>query len=288
MSEQFKRTVLAACRRLLRPVARLMLAAGITWKEFAEQAKSVFVDVATREYGIGGRPTNASRVSILTGLSRREVARLRNASEEADAALPAKTTDATRVLSGWHQDPDYADDAGRPRPLPVEGPAPSFQSLHRRHGGDIPASAMLKELVKVGAVRRLDDGRVEAAMRFYMPTRLDPELALRAGAVMEDLGDTVTFNLTQATDGGTRFEGRASEFGFAPGTEAEFRTYLEQRGMAFLEEIDAWLAAHRAPADAARTTPVRLGVGVYQIHQEPQAPLPRRRTRTRSPEGSSS
>ena len=65
----------SACRTLLRPIALILLRGGITWKEFAELSKSVFVSVATDEFGIRGRPTNVSRVSILTGISRKEVNR---------------------------------------------------------------------------------------------------------------------------------------------------------------------------------------------------------------------
>ena len=76
--------VLAGCRVLLRPVVRLLLKSGITWKEFAEVAKSVFVEVATREFGIRGRPTNTSRVAILTGINRHDVAKQRELLERGD------------------------------------------------------------------------------------------------------------------------------------------------------------------------------------------------------------
>ena len=67
-----------ACHHLLRPVVRMLLRSGITWKDFAELSKGVFVEVAREDYGLRGRPTNSSRVALLTGLSRREVARVRD------------------------------------------------------------------------------------------------------------------------------------------------------------------------------------------------------------------
>jgi len=73
--------MLKACRAMLRPIVRLLLKNGVMWKEFAEVSKNVYVDVAGSEYGISGRQTNASRVSILTGLSRREVKRQRHLRE---------------------------------------------------------------------------------------------------------------------------------------------------------------------------------------------------------------
>jgi hypothetical protein len=69
--------VVQTCRVLLRPIASLLLKCGMTWREFAEVSKSVFVAVASQDFGLNGRPTNVSRVSILTGVSRKEIARVR-------------------------------------------------------------------------------------------------------------------------------------------------------------------------------------------------------------------
>ena len=81
-----------ACRRLMRPIARMMLRAGITWKEFSELAKQSYIEVAGNDYGIAGRQTNASRVALMTGLSRREVKRVRELLEaETPEAAPGKS-----------------------------------------------------------------------------------------------------------------------------------------------------------------------------------------------------
>ena len=69
--------VVQTCRVLLRPIASLLLKCGMTWREFSELSKGVFVAVASDEHGLNGRPTNVSRVSILTGVSRKEIARVR-------------------------------------------------------------------------------------------------------------------------------------------------------------------------------------------------------------------
>lgn len=58
-----KAAVLVALAVVFEPVVRLMLRSGITWKEFSELSKAKFVEVAGAEFGIRGRPTNASRVT---------------------------------------------------------------------------------------------------------------------------------------------------------------------------------------------------------------------------------
>src|SRR5262245_38635031 len=105
--------------KVLEPVIRLMLRWGVSWKEFSELSKARFVAVATSDYGIRGRPTNASRVAILTGIDRREVRKLREAGDTA----PAKGyhSKAAQVLSAWHHEADFLDSAGHPAALAVDG-----------------------------------------------------------------------------------------------------------------------------------------------------------------------
>jgi len=135
----------------LRPIARWLLRSGVTWKEFADLSRGVFVVTASEEFGIRGRPTNVSRVALLTGQSRRDVRRLLACARSAvpDAADEA-LNHASRVLSGWHLDADFLEPDGRPRTLPADGPGPSLEHLLRRYAGDIPTTALVKELQKTG------------------------------------------------------------------------------------------------------------------------------------------
>src|SRR6056297_161204 len=238
-NDNFKTAVIAALRQLIRPIARLMLYAGVPWREFAEHVKQEFVAVATAEFGVNGRPTNVSRVSLLTGIARKEVRRLRELSEA------EKGTD------------------GKALEMPLKGPAPSFEALHRRCGCDIPETTMLKELVRAGAVR-IEDERVRALTRYYMPSALDAESVLRAGSVIEDLGETVTFNLRNRPKGRTRFEARATNDAVRADQAAAFDLFVRERAMAFLEEIDGWLTRHQATGDEPA---VRMGIGVFRIHE---------------------
>jgi hypothetical protein len=263
-----KAQVAAACRQLLRPIVRLLLKAGMNWKEFAELSKTAFIDVATREFGIRGRPTNASKVALMTGINRHEVRRQQEQLEAAAPPVPTYMGAAQRVLSGWHQDPDYVDEGGAPRLLPESGPAPSFQSLCRRYAGDMPASALLREFRRVGAVRDDEDGRVCAVMRTYIQARLDPEKILRAGSVLEDLGNTVVFDLTAPATARLRFERRAENAMIDLRDVPEFQDFLEREGMAFLERVDEWLTKHESNDLTAPGARVRLGVGVYHLQDE--------------------
>lgn len=267
--EDHKSDVLAACRLLLRPVVRMLLRAGVTWKEFADLCKTAFVEIATQDYGLKGRPTNVSRVAILTGLNRREVKRQRDIIAADEPQANVKLNHATRVLSGWYQDEDFLGKDGQPLSLPLEGEGATFAGLLERYAGDIPAGAMLKELKLVGAVEETSYGRLRALTRYYMPLPMDPETVLRAGGVLRDLGTTINYNLSREAQTPSRFEGRASNALIDPAAAAEFRDFLESKGQAFLEEIDDWLSAHEIDGDPSADVPgVRLGAGVYMIEDD--------------------
>src|ERR1700746_3578173 len=113
-SRELRARILDALGRLLEPIVLLLLKSGITWREFADLAKVKFVQVATREFGIRGRPTNASRVAILTGIDRRDVRKLRAAAAEKAVVGPTFLSKPTQVLDGWFHDPNFRTASGEP------------------------------------------------------------------------------------------------------------------------------------------------------------------------------
>lgn len=260
--ENAKQVALDALRLMFRPVARILLRAGITWRELAEVCKLTLVEVATEEFGIRGRPTNISRVAIMTGISRREVRRLRDRLEDASVADFTRMNSATRVLSGWFTDPDFSMAGNSPLPLGAAGESPSFEALCARYCGDVAPSTMLKELKRVGAVEESADGTLSARMRVYMPVHMDPEQVLTSGSVLEDLGDTVAYNLHREEGDLPRFERRATNTEMPARVVPEFKDFLDREGQAFLERVDAWLSEHE---DTKSDSQVRLGLGTYWI-----------------------
>jgi hypothetical protein len=249
---------------LLRPVVLLLLKCGMTWKEFSDLSKLVFVDVATEKFGIRGRPTNVSRVSILTGISRKEIARQR---KQLNAAIPSRnfrTNDATRLLSGWFQDAEFCDRNGIPLPLQERGAAHSFETLFQRYGGDTPFQTLLKELKSAGSIAVDAQGRLTAIRRYHMPAAMSDENIRLFGTNLFDHALTLERNVA-GRPGQGRLEGYATEDRIRTSDAAEFRNFVNERGQRFLEEIDAWLHQHRITGDDTASQPVRLGAGVYAI-----------------------
>ncbi len=251
----------SACRLLLQPVASFLLKCGLTWRQFSAISKSVFVEVASREYGLAGRPTNISRVAILTGIGRKDVKKLREAAQP--SGVRDKATGATAVLSGWHQDAHFLTDKGKPKVLTVDKGPHSFFVLCERYAGDIPAVAMLKELKRVGAIAH-DDDKLRVTSRSYVPGPSDPQWVMSAAHTLQDLGDNLSYNLNAGADKPSRFLGRAMNSHINAGDVPAFHDFLEEHGQVFLEKIDDWLAAHSVEPDSDEGQ-VRLGVGLFAI-----------------------
>jgi len=102
-----------AYRRLLNPLVRILIRNGVSATETAELIRQVFVDAATsEEFQFPGRRLSDTRVAILTGLSRKEVHRLRNRSDSDKART--NLSRVARVIAGWNQDPDFTGPYGLP------------------------------------------------------------------------------------------------------------------------------------------------------------------------------
>ena len=258
-----KETVKQSCRHFLRPIVRFLLRQGVLWQEFAELAKETYVEIARAEYGIDGRPTNNSRVAMLTGLSRREVARVRDILLEIVPQEEERTGNRmARILTGWYTDPEFVGSDGTPKNLsPVR-----FEILLKCYAGDLPHTAVKKEMLKHGLIEELNGGKLRVLHRDYVYSSLDPEIIRQMGIALHDHATTLDHNLDEERRGKPRFERLADNTRIPVDTVQSFEAFIESRGMEFLQEVDTWLSDHQS-ADQDATT-VRLGAGAYMIHTD--------------------
>ena len=169
MQEKLKQQVIEALLLLLRPIVKILLRFGIGVSEFTEIVKKSYVDVASTEFGIRGRPTNISRVAVMTGLTRKEVRRLRDVIETGKSTLKVKTTPIAEILHRWHAEDDFLDSKGRPAALSFDEGDHSFSSLVKRFGGDVPPGAMRTELKRIGSVVEDEAGNLRVVKRSVSP-----------------------------------------------------------------------------------------------------------------------
>jgi len=158
MQNDIQRQILGAILLVLRPLAKALLQVGVGYREFSEIAKIAFVETATKEYGLRGRPTNISRVAVMTGLTRKEVKRVRDKTEACEHTVVMKTTPVSQVLHRWYTDTEFLNEKGAPNALAFDGDGVTFTLLVKKYGGDVPAGAMRTELHRIDGLRETDDG----------------------------------------------------------------------------------------------------------------------------------
>jgi hypothetical protein len=163
--------------KLLRPLARIFLRLGISYREYCELSKTAFVAVAAEDFGVHGRPTNASRIAAMTGLTRKEIGRLRSKIERGDDLVAGRSSPVNEVLGAWQSVDEFRDAHGRPQPLPLKGQRGSFEALIRQFAGDIPEGAMRKELQRINAIEMVGD---RLGLHPQFQARLDADRRLAA------------------------------------------------------------------------------------------------------------
>ena len=67
--------LISALKRLLRPLVRLLIAKGVTLPAMIELLKDVYVGVAVHDLESGSKGPTDSRVSVMTGVHRKDVKR---------------------------------------------------------------------------------------------------------------------------------------------------------------------------------------------------------------------
>jgi hypothetical protein len=256
----------------MRPLARILLRNGVSYGEFAELLKSIFVDAAKDTLQMPTSKDSVARIAITTGLSRFEVGRVLEQTEADFEALASRFDRVGRLLTGWHQDADFIGPYGIPYEVVVNAPPGrrSFSELVRRYTADVPAEEMLAELKRIGAVVELGNGCYRVLARSYIPSPEDPAKFHAMSVAFTDLAKTMDQNLRP--EGSHKlFERRVwTSKGIAPESAVEFDAFVKERGQQFLELLDDWLTTKEAFAIRAKIERrVPLGVGMYMFVRSP-------------------
>jgi hypothetical protein len=267
MSTEIQSAIKSACVDFMKPIARLLIKNGVGFREFSEICKAAFVDVASNDYGIRGRRTNMSRVAVMTGLSRKDVRRVRDAGKFGSESESLRLRVPETVLSIWHNQPEYLDEHHRPKRIAFDGPGANFRGLVARAGGDIPPRAMLNELLRAGSVVR-EGAKLRAVSRSYVPEPNDPGAVVLAGSAIKRLVSTLDHNLGCESPEARFFERRVYSDRLPNSQRARFRKLAREKGQLLLNDLSSWLAAREttlssSPEDAPKATTAGIGVGVF-------------------------
>lgn len=268
MQDPIESNILKALLVFLKPIARALLSAGIGYREFAEISKSAFVDVATKDYGLRGRPTNISRVAVMTGLTRKEVRRIRNKSEAGEETAVVRSTPMAEILHRWYTDAEYLDQDGHPVELPFDSGERSFTELVRKYGGDIPPGAMRTELKRINAVEELDSGSLRILKRNVSGLEVHERLVNGLASVMYPAALTLAVN-TQPSETDTFIHRTAATRYVRKDDIPRLRRICSERLVEFSDSIDDLFVAYETlyEREVAQAPEKAVGIGVFYFEE---------------------
>jgi len=243
-----------------------MLKGGFGVGDLIRAAKKAYVHAAIAYVAPVGLRVNASRLSVITGLTRKEVTAIINEIKGAPTTHLAEVKEqrALRVLRGWKLDPRFCDNKGEPARLPLRGDRRSFSALVREYGGDVTPNSVLKELERINAVTfsrsrglRLRTARVRGKSTEHM---------MDLARLFPDFANTLSPHHSEP--------GRPLFFGFRDSVldsldqAARFQRTFSNRAAVLLQGVDQWVASQRESRrvkSTVRDDKCRVGIGVYLV-----------------------
>jgi len=264
----FPQALLAATASILRPLIKMLIRHGISYAAFTELAKQLYFEVGKTDFAIPGKKQTSSRISTLTGLSRKEVARLEALPPKQNVLDTSSINRAARVISGWVRDKEFQAANQEPADLPFEGEHNSFSALVKRYSGDITARTIADELSRVGAISMSPDGLIHLNTRAYVANASDIDKITILGTDVSDLIRTVDHNITKPENAWLQ---RKVAYNYIPPDKvADIKVQLTNIAQSSLEAMDKVLAKYAVKKSAAKkgVKYSRAGIGIYYFERE--------------------
>jgi hypothetical protein len=250
---------------------QLLLEHQVTHPLLANLLKGLYVDVAEREFALEGKAQTDSRLSLLTGIHRKEVKRLR-AGRAPGYAPPSSVSLGARLVAHWTGSPAFLDAEGRPRPLPrSSADEPSFEQLVASQSTDIRARAVLDEWQRLGVVQIDEEGWVHLVVDAFVPARGFDEKAHYFGRNLHDHIASGAHNLAGA--GAPMLERSVYYDGLSPASVDELAELAERQGMEALQVVNRRAMELQARDASSPDASLRMNFGAY-FHRAAMAETP--------------
>ncbi len=259
---------------MFHPLVRIMVSRGLRFPDLSDALKELYVDACERHFQLGDKRLTDSRISLLTGLQRKDVrdirARLAKAGPETDREGAGPLA---RVVARWLADTAYRSAAGAPCPLrrAAKDNGPSFERLVADVSRDVHPRTVLDELKRQDLVDH--DGEsdmVSLRTDAYLPSRDETALLGYFGANLGDHAEAAAANLEAAPEPGPCFERAVHYNELTPDALAELNALAGRLQSDVLAKLNAEALALQqrdAGADTA-TGRFRCGAFVYTLQRE--------------------
>jgi hypothetical protein len=274
MSE-YRAQLIHTFRTVLRPLVRILFRAGIRFDEFIELVRGIYVELTIRDGAGIGKKISIGRISILSGIPRRDVDRLIASTEWMQIPKPTDVAALAAVLHRWHTDSTFLGPYGVPLELPLTGQAGrNFSDLVRGCPIKIDPVNAFEQLLSAGMIVRSGETHVKVLFRTYLsPQPMSAEMLEQFGSAIRNLASTIDHNMSPAQSTKRIERSVFPDDGLPNELVDEYDTFVRERAAQLISDIDDWLAgaARRRLTDPSNRT--KLGVSVYQYVVPVEQPI---------------
>lgn len=250
----------------IRPIASMLLRFGVNYLDFDRVCKAAFVEAATHDFGIRGKPANVSRIALMTGLTRKVVRRVQDRQPEPTLSTNKAPSLPSEVLNVWHTDFRFCSTYGKPKALTWDSDSSSFCSLVHLCSRSVTPATMRAELKRVGAITDSENGLIVALRRSFIPATAEERLIQGLQYGLRPLAMTVAHNAATRQEGDLRFQRLVWNYCLPRSMRGAVHELIGQRLKDFSQEIDDLLSeADRSDDRAERSV---VGVGLYEFEDD--------------------
>ena len=266
MINSSREQLLYAFRRVLRPLVRILVRSGVRYDEFLDLIRGVYVETAVRD-GLGDatKPSRA-KVSISTGVPRRDVDRF----IDNDGALPIPpktlTDTLSEILNKWHTDPQFVGPYGIPLELEVRSQkSRSFSELVSTVDSRVNVHDVLEELVRLRTVVWSGETHVRTVSRAFIPVEeMSPAQLEFFGNALTRLANTLQFNMDRNNSSKRLERSVISDRGLPKSVVPIFEKHVRERVSELLIDLDNWLTPYSAQIQPGVDFE-KVGLAVFQF-----------------------
>jgi len=258
--------------KILRPLVRMLIRQGVAHRTLEDYVREAYVLEGEEELlGNGGKVT-VSSLAVLTGLSRKEVKRIKDSAADGEEGDTAQRHRIVRLLGAWSNHPDFSEN-GEGRALPIQGEQ-SFTELVKRFSGDMTPVSTLSLLEQSGNVLRVGD-ELFLIKKHYLPVQTPTQQLALFGTDVNELMQTIIHNLSSKHQE-RWFQRKVSNAQVSVDALAAFKQYAAEKSMALLEDYDEWLSKHEISNQAQRESDPQgeaaayVTVGIYYLETPKQ------------------
>lgn len=266
MSESYRAQLIHTFRTVLRPLIRILFRAGVRFDEFVELLRGIYVETTIRNAQEEAKKITIGRISILSGVARRDVERLIESDYWLQVPRPTDVAALAAVLHRWHTDSTFLGPYGVPLELPFTGQAGrNFSELVKGSPLPIEPRSAYEQLLAAKMMVKSGDTHVKVLSRtFVSPEPLSAEMLEHFGMAMRNLASTLDFNMTPH-----RLKKRIErsvfpDDGLPNELLDEYDAFVRERAQQLISDVDDWLAAAARKPISNPADRTKLGVSVYQ------------------------